>query len=65
MGGMEPVGILLSNNTSNIGMLPSASKDVSIKFSCQCINIINNKDSLNGIKSSKKMQKRESLLKYQ
>ena len=29
---MEFIGKLASNDTSNIGMLPSDSKDVSIKF---------------------------------
>ena len=40
---MEIVGKLGSNDTSKIGMLPSASKYISIKFSYQCINILNNK----------------------
>ena len=31
-GGMELLGILEINNTSKIGMLPSASKDISIKY---------------------------------
>ena len=31
-GEMELIGKLSSNNTTNIGMLPSASKDVSIEF---------------------------------
>ena len=34
-GRMELIGKLASNNTTNIGMLPSASKDVSIKFADQ------------------------------
>ena len=55
---MEPIGKLASNDTSNIGMLTSASKDVSVKFADQCINIINNKEILNGLKGSTKIQKR-------
>ena len=42
-GKMELMGKLESNNTTNIGMLPSASKYVSINFSDQCLNILNNK----------------------
>ena len=30
---MKPIGKLSSNNTSTIGIIPSDSKDVSIKFS--------------------------------
>ena len=62
---MELIGQLSSNEISNIGMLPSAPKDVSVKFADQFIHIINDKYSLNGLKSSTKIQKRESLLKYQ
>ena len=50
------IGKLESNNTSNIGMLPSTSKGVSIKSSEQCIHIINNKERWNGIKCSTKMK---------
>ena len=39
---MELIDKLVSNNTSNIGMLPIASKDVPIKFEDQCIHILNN-----------------------
>ena len=39
---MELCNKLLSKDTSKIGMLPSASKDVSVKFSEQCLHIINN-----------------------
>ena len=39
---MELIGKSASKNTSNIGMLPSASKYISIKFSDQCIHILNN-----------------------
>ena len=55
---MEPLGNLTSNDTSNIGMLPSASKDVSIKFSEQCFNILTNDDRLNGLKGITEIQKR-------
>ena len=62
---MELIWKLENNNTANIGMLPSASKDVSIKFSDKFINILNNKEILNELKGRKKMQKGESLFKYQ
>ena len=55
---MELIGELASNKTSKIGMLPSASKDFSIQFVYQFINILNNKDRLNGLKGSTKIQKR-------
>ena len=51
------MGKLGSNNTKNIGMLPSASKYVSIKFEDQCLHILNNKERFNGLKDSIKMQK--------
>ena len=54
---MEPIGKLASKDTSKIGMISSASKDVSIKFIDQCIHILNNKERLNGLKGSTKMQK--------
>ena len=54
---MERICKLASNNTSNIEILPSASKDDPINFSDQCIHIINNKEILNGIKGSTKLQK--------
>ena len=57
-GKMELMGKLASNDTTNIGMLPSDSKDVIIKFADQCLHILNNKEILNGIKGSIKMQKR-------
>ena len=41
------IGKLEINNTSMIVTLPSASKDISIKFADQCIHIFNNKDRLN------------------
>ena len=53
---MELIGKLASKNTSNIGMHPSASKNISVKFPYQCINIINNKERLNGLKGSTKMK---------
>ena len=46
-------------------MIPSVSKDVSIKFSDQCIHIINNKERKNGLNGITKIQKRESPFKYQ
>ena len=58
-GEMDIIGKLYNNNTSNIGMFPSASKDVSIKFVDQCIHIINNNKILNGLKGSTTIQKRE------
>ena len=53
---LERMGKLSSNNISDIRMIPSDSKDVSIKFAHKCIHILNNKDSLNGIKGSTKIQ---------
>ena len=49
---MEPMGKLSSNDTTNIGMLPSASKYVSIKFADQCLHILNDRKTLNGLKGS-------------
>ena len=62
---MELIGKLGSNDTSKIGILTSAPKDVSIKFAYQCIHIINNEEILNGLKGITKMQNRESIFKYQ
>ena len=42
-GKIELIGKLGGNDTSNIVMLTSASKDVSVKFLDQCIHILNNK----------------------
>ena len=42
---MEIIGKFASNDISNIGVLPSASKDVSIKFLDLCIHIPNDKHS--------------------
>ena len=61
---MKPIGKLSSNNTSTTGIIPSASKDVSVIFSDQCIHILNNKEILNGLKGSKKIKNREPLFKY-
>ena len=55
---IEPIGKLSSNDTSNILILPSASKDASIKLSYQCIHILNNKYRLTVLKGRTKMQKR-------
>ena len=62
---MELIGKLGSGNTTKIIMTPSASKDVSIQFVDQFLEILNNKEILNGLKGSSKIQKRESLFKYQ
>ena len=61
---MELLGNIASNDTSNIRLLPSASKDVFIKFAEQCLHILKIKDRLNGLKSSAKIQNREQLFKY-
>ena len=53
---MKHIGKLASNDTSNIGIIPSASKYFSIKSSDQCIHILNNKDRLNGLKDSTKFK---------
>ena len=45
-------------------MLYSASKEISIKISGECIKIINNKEILDGLIGNTKMQKKESLFKY-
>ena len=42
-GEMEIIGKLGSNYTTNIGLLPSASKDVSVKFAYQCLHILNSR----------------------
>ena len=62
---MEIIGKLLHNDTTNIELFPSASNDVSIKFTDQCLHILNNKERLNGIKGSRKMEKIKSRFKYQ
>ena len=62
---MKIIDKLASKDKSRIGMILSDSKDISIKFAYQCINILNNKEIWNGFKGSTKMQKKESLFKYQ
>ena len=62
---MELLGKLEIKDTLNIGILTSASKDVSIKFSEQCLHILSNNDLLNGLRGNEKIQKRELLFKYQ
>ena len=62
---MELIGKLASNDTSNIGIIPSASKYISIQFSDQYIKNLSNKEIWNGYKGSTKIQKIESLFKYQ
>ena len=42
-GEMELIGKLIINNNTKVGMIPSASKDVYIEFSYQCLHILNNK----------------------
>ena len=55
---IELLGKLTNNDTSKIVIISSASKDVSINFSEQCLNIITNNDSLNGIKGRTKIKNR-------
>ena len=55
---MELIDKLASNDTSKIEILPSASKDVSIKFSENYLHIINNRAILNELKGSTKIQDR-------
>ena len=62
---MELLGKLASNDPSEIVTLPSASNNVSINFEEKCLRMITNNDRLNGIKGGTKIQKRESLFKYQ
>ena len=62
---VELVGKLAKNNTSNIGRLLSASKDVSVKFTDHCINILNNEEILNRLRDSTKIENKESLFKFQ
>ena len=51
---MERIGKSGINDTTNIGMLTSTSKDVSIKSSYQCLHIFKNKELFNQLKGSKK-----------
>ena len=62
---MELIGKVTSKDNTKIVMLPSALRHVSINFADQCLHILNNKEILNGIKGNKKMEKIESLFKYQ
>ena len=55
---MELIGKLGSKDTTNIGMLASYSKDISVKLADQCTHILNNKEGFNGLKGSTKLQKR-------
>ena len=64
-GKMRLIGKLVSNDTTNIGILPGASKDASIKFSNKCLHILNNKEIFHGLKGSTKMKIIEPLFKYQ
>ena len=61
---MELIGKFASNDTPNIEMTPSDSKEVSIKFEDQYVHIINNQERLNVIKGITKIQKMESSFKY-
>ena len=56
---MELIGKLVSNDATNIGMLPSALKYVPVKLADQCLHILNIKEKLNGLKVSTKMQNRK------
>ena len=51
---MELTGKLCINDNKNIGMLPCASKYVSVQFSYACPHILNNKQILNGLIGSQK-----------
>ena len=55
-GKMELIGKLASNYTSKIVTIPSTSKDVSVNFAEQCLNILTNIDCLNGLKGSTKIK---------
>ena len=54
---MELIGKLASDDTSKIGMLSSASTDVSINFAEQYLQIVTNNYLLNKLKSGTKIQK--------
>ena len=56
-GETELMGKLASKDTTNIGILPSASKYVSINFADKCLHTITNKKRLNGLKGITKIQK--------
>ena len=53
---MDLLGKLAIKNTSKIGILPSASKYVSVKFEEQFLHILNNNDQFNGLKVITKMK---------
>ena len=55
---MEIISKLGSNYTAKIRMITSASIYVSIKFAYQCLQIINNKEVLNGLKGITKIKNR-------
>ena len=55
---MQLIGKSSSNDISNLGMLPSMSNDIAVKFPYQCIHIQNDTDRFNGIKIGRKMQNR-------
>ena len=55
---MELLGKSASNDTSNIGMLPSASKLFYINFEEKCINILTNNEWLNLLKVITNIQNR-------
>ena len=50
---MELICKLGSKNTTKIGMLTSASKDVSMKFADKCLQMLNVKEILNELKGIK------------
>ena len=60
----ELLGKIAINSISNIGIIPSASKDASIKFVEQFLHMINNKERLNGLKFIIKTQEIESLFNF-
>ena len=64
-GEMELMSILSIYDITNIGMLPSASKYVSVSFTDQCLHTLNYKEIFNGLKGSTNMKKRQSEFKYQ
>ena len=55
---MGPLGKLGSNVTSNIGIIPSVSKDVSVNFSEECSHVLTNNYRLNRLKGNTKIQNR-------
>ena len=55
---MELLGKSSSNDTSNIGMIPSASKRFCINFEEKCFNILTNNEQLNVLKGITNIQNR-------